>query len=164
MQRAILSGIRGLLSSVAVLFREATSSGAAFPARLLAAAGGLYTYALEEYDKLLLFDSLPEKGGVVSVPLPEMFRKHGKKFRAALEALPEECGLLEGDPSVSHFPCTKSLGATFSARTSLLYTDIGRNGGPSAPRRPDARMLEKAMHELERTIAEREARGRRGAP
>ena len=164
MQYAILSGVRGLLSSAALLCRGAASSGADLSAGLLAAAGGLYTYALEEYGKLLLLDSLPEKGGIVSVPLLEMFRRHGKKFGAALDSLPEECRLLGGGPTGPRLPCAEPLEATFPGRTSMLYTDIGRNGEPSAPRRPDAKMLEKALRGLDRAVAEREARRRRGEP
>ena len=131
MQDAILSGVRGLLSSAALLCRGAASSGADLPAGLLAAAGGLYTYALEEYGKLLLLDSLTEKGGIVSVPLQEMFRRHGKKFKAALDSLPKECRLLGGGPHGPRLPCAEPLEATFPGRTSMLYTDIGRNGAGS---------------------------------
>lgn len=164
MQDAVLAGIGRLLASAEALRREAASAGASEPGGLLAVAGGLYTYAVEEYGKLLLLEGLPEKGGIVSVPHAEIFRRHGKKFKAAHEALPQECrwlgrGLFDPaifDPRIFD---TEAAEATFSGRTSLLYTDIGRTGNPRVARRPDAKMLEKALRGLERAVAEWEARG-----
>ena len=169
LQDAILSGIRRLLGSSEALRRAAASAGEPDSGGLLTVAGGLYTYAVEEYGKLLLLESLPEKGGAVSVPYREIFRSHGKKFEAALGALPADCGRLARgifdprifDPRIFDTEVTE---ATFFTRMSMLYTDIDRSGRPSAPRRVDAGLLEKALRGLEQAAAEWEASNRREAP
>lgn len=161
LQDSILAGIGRLLDSSKTLLADA-SPDAPDSGGPLAVAGGLYTYALEEYGKLLLIRSLPEKGGSVSVPYREIFRSHSKKFRAALDALPYECRLLGGgifDPRIfdPRIFDTDVLEATFSARASQFYTDIDRGGEPAASRRPRAKTLEKAPRGLERAAAEWEA-------
>lgn len=167
LQDAVLAGIGRLLASAEALRREADSAGAPEPGGLLAVAGGLYTYAVEEYGKLLLLEGLPEKGGCASVPYAEIFRRHGKKFKAAHGALPQECRRLGRglfDPAIfgPRIFDTEAAEATFSGRTSMLYTDIGLSGSPRVARRPDAKMLEKALRGLERAVTEWEARGELG--
>lgn len=169
LQGAALAGVRSLLRSASILLGAAASPGEPDPHGLLTASGALYTYAVEEYGKLLLIESLPEKGGIVSVPYREIFRSHGKKFKAALGTLPAECGQLARgifdprifDPRIFDAEMTE---ATFFTRMSLLYTDIGRSGRPSTPRRLDAKLLRKALQGLEQAVAEWEACNRREAP
>ena len=104
LQGDVLAGVRSLLRSASILLAAAASPGEPDPRGLLTASGALYTYAVEEYGKLLLIESLPEKGGIVSVPYREIFRSHGKKFEAALGALPAECARLSAVRSIP--PCS----------------------------------------------------------
>ena len=169
LQGAVLAGVRSLLRSARILLDAAASPGGPDPRGLLTAAAGLYTYAVEEYGKMLLLESLPEKGDNVSVPYREIFRSHRKKFEAALGALPTDCGRLTRgifdprifDPRIFDTEVTE---ATFFTRMSLFYTDIGRSGRLSTPRRLDAKLLGRALQGLEQAATEWEARNKREAP
>lgn len=161
---AALASVRRLLASANALCRAASSSDAPDPAGLLAVAAGLYTYALEEYGKLLLVERLPEKGGVVSVPRREIFGSHQKKFNAAVEDLPTECSALKRgifDPGIFD-PGIFDTGmqASFPSRTRLLYLGMDRNGDPVAPPPPDAEMFTRALCCLERAVVAEKGRGR----
>ena len=161
---ATLAGIRRLLASVKALLDAAATPGSPDPDGLLAVAGGLYTYALEEYGKAILLDALPEKGGAVSVPYREIFRTHRKKFDAAIDELPAECNTLRPgifDPRIfDRRIFDVGLSASFSSRTRLFYLDMSRSGGPIMPATPSAKVLAGALCGLERAVAGREARGR----
>lgn len=169
LQGAVAAGVQSLLWSARILLDKATSSeatdilGEPGPGDLLAVAASLYTYAVEEYGKLLLLGSLPEKGGVVSVPYREIFRSHDKKFNAALEKLPAECALTrQGPPDLSILnPAIfdMGMGASFEGRTRLLYLDMDPDGNPVAPRPPAPAQLAKAIGGLEREVAEWVAQG-----
>lgn len=159
---AALAAARRLSGSAEALRRAASPPGAPDPDGLLAAAGALYTYAVEEYGKALLLGSLPEKGGIVSVPYREIFRSHRKKLDAALADLPLECRMLRRgifDPDIFD-PDIFDVGlqAGFSGRTSLLYLDMGRNGDPIERSAPDAEMLEDALCSLGQAVARKERR------
>lgn len=160
---AVLAGIRRLLRSAEALRREALSPDAADPDGLLAVAGGLYTYAVEEYGKALLIESLPEKGGIISVPYREIFGSHGKKFEAALKDLPVECSAIGAGVFDPHIFDPRifdtGLQATFQGRMRLLYLDMDRKGGPIVEDTPDARMLAGALSGLDQALARKE-RGR----
>ena len=161
LEDAILSGIRRLLASSRALHGTTTGSGPPDSDGLLAVAAGLYTYAFEEYGKLLLVERLPEKGGVVSVPYREIFRSHGKKFEAARGALPKKCWSAEGgffDPTF--FDTWSSLSATFPARMSMLYLDMDGNGEPVVSIPPRPMLLESALSGMERAVDEWAARNR----
>lgn len=161
---AALAGIRRLLRSAEALSREALSPDAVDPDGLLAVAGGLYTYAVEEYSKALLIESLPEKSGVISVPYREIFRSHGKTFEAARGALPRECWSAEdGYIDPAYFDTGTALNATFPTRMSTLYLDMDRNGRPVESIPPTAQLLEGALAGMERGVGEWEARGRSDA-
>lgn len=164
LQDAVLAGIGHLLASAEALRRGAASAGAPEPGGLLTVAGGLYTYAVEEYGKLLLLGSLPEKGGIVSVPYREIFRTHQKKFDAALDNLPADCGQLKWgifDPALFD-PAIFDTGmdASFASRASPLYLDMDPDGRPVAPDVPDRGQLAKAIGGLERAVAEWMAQGK----
>ena len=169
LQGAAAAGVQTLLWSARILLDKAASSDAADilgepgPVDLWAVAAALYTYAVEEYGKLLLLGSLPEKGGVVSVPYREIFRSHDKKFNAALEKLPAECALIRQGPldfSIYN-PAIFDMGmdASFEGRTRLLYLDMDPDGNPTAPRPPTSAHLAKAIDGLERAVAEWVAQG-----
>ena len=153
-----------LLRSARALLDASASPDEPDSGGLLAVAGGLYTYAVEEYGKLLLLGSLPEKGGIVSVPYLDIFRSHRKKFDAALENLPADCGQLKWgifDPAIFD-PAIFNTGidASFASRASLLYLDMDPDGRPVAPDIPDRGQLAKAIGGLERAVAEWISQGR----
>lgn len=169
LQGAVAAGVQSLSWSARILLDKAASSDAADilgepgPGDLVAVAAALYTYAVEEYGKLLLLGSLPEKGGVVSVPSREIFRSHDKKFNAALEKLPAECALIrQGPHDLSIFcPAIFDMGmdASFEGRTRLLYLDMDPDGNPVAPHSPAPAQLAKAIGGLEAAVAEWVAQG-----
>ena len=173
-QREILQGaaaasVRSLLHSARILLDAAASLdtgdvlGEPGSGDLLTIAGGLYTYAVEEYGKLLLLGSLPEKAGVVSVPYREIFRSHGKKFEAALRKLPADCALMRRGPFDPRIFDPRifdtGMDASFASRTHLFYLDMGPDGHPVAPHPPDPAQLAKAVDGLERAVAEWVAQG-----
>lgn len=166
LQDAILSGIVRILKSTRELHDAISRRGPPDSDDLLRVAVGLYTYAFEEYGKLLLIGSLPEKGGVVSVPYREIFRSHEKKFKAAREGLPRECWSAETgifDPRIFDpriFDTWGSLKAAFSVRMSMLYLDIDNNGEPVVAIPTRAELLEGALSGMERAVKEWEARNR----
>lgn len=170
LEDAILSGIRRILASSRALHRTGSALGPRDSDGLLAVAAGLYTYAFEEYGKLLLMERLPEKGGVVSVPYREIFRSHGKKFEAASEALPKECWSAEAgyfDPAYfdpAYFDTWGSLEATFPVRVSMFYLDMDSNGEPVVPIPMKAALLENALAGMEQAVGEWEGRNRPAGP
>lgn len=169
LQGAVAAGVRSFLWSARILLDKTASSDAADilgepgPGDLLTVAAALYTYAVEEYCKLLLLGSLPEKDGVVSVPYHEMFRSHDKKFGAALVKLPAECALIRrGLPELGIFnPAIFDMGmdASFESRKCLLYLDMDPDGNPTAPRPPAPAQFEEAIDGLEAAVAEWAAQG-----
>ena len=162
LQGAALAAVQSILRSVRIFLDTAASPCEPDSRGLLTAAGGLYTYALEEYGKMLLLGSLPKKGGIVSVSYREIFRSH-RKFEAALGALPAECGQLKRGP---FNPAIFQIGlnASFVSWTHLLYLDMRRDGHPIAPYLPDAEQFARAVAGLGRAVAEHEASSRRRAP
>ena len=170
LEDAILSGIRRILASSRALHAAAAGRSQSDSDGLMAVAAGLYTYAFEEYGKLLLVERLPEKGGVVSVPYREIFRSHGKKFEAACGELPKECWSAETglfDPNLFDpglFDTWSSLSATFTTRMSLLYLDLDSNGEPIVSIPPRAMLLESALSGMEESVTEWKARNRPAGP
>lgn len=168
LQGAVLAGAQSLSRSARILLDAAAAPGEPDPGGLLTAAGGLYTYAVEEYGKMLLLGSLPEKGGAVSVPYREIFRSHEKKFEAAFKDLPADCAQLKWglfDPGLFDPRLFDTgLGAGFAGRTNLLYLDMDLDGRPVAPGVPDPEQLAKAVAGLERAVEKRAAQGGPAGP
>lgn len=166
LEDAVLSGIRRILASSRALHGAAAGRSRPDSDGLLAVAAGLYTYAFEEYGKLLLVERLPEKGGVVSVPYREIFRSHGKKFEAARGALPKECwSAVEGYIGSSYIGSARvgmvtALDATFRARMSMLYIDMDSNGDPAEAILVSPQLLENALTGMDRAVEEWEARNK----
>ena len=68
-----------------------------------AICAGLYTYAVEEYGKILLLKKCNISGGKVKIKYRNGFRFHPKKFTLAANDLPRECKTLKRglfDPTV----------------------------------------------------------------
>ena len=168
LQGAALASVQSLLVSARTLLDKAVYPGGPHWASLLTTAGALYTYALEEYGKMLLLGRIPEKGGIVSVPYREIFRSHRKKFDAALGALPPDCALMTRGPFDPGPPCSRQYGArldaSFASRTHLLYLDITCDGHPALPDSPDPEQLARAVGGLERAATELAAKGWTAGP
>ena len=114
---------------------------------------GLYTFALEEYGKLLLLNQYKPSNGNVIVKYRNEFRSHDAKFDIALKILPDECKVLRQGSfsSKSYSPASFSTDqiADFEARLAIFYSDFtpSANGIISLPS-VDKKLLEKAIFEL----------------
>ena len=112
-------------------------------------AGGLYTYAIEEYGKLLILNSYQSIEGKVLLDY-SIFTNHDEKFSKAIENLPSECisiskGLFNSkifDPKIFN---TKGTVATFNARKGIFYTDLDKENKLKMTPHVDAQTLKKAV-------------------
>lgn len=92
-------------------------------------SAGLYTYAIEEYGKLLYLQSCKVENGKVEIDYRKKFINHDFKFETAIEDLPRECSIIGKsffDPNVfdSAVFDTKQTISTFRARLGIFYTDL----------------------------------------
>jgi len=98
-----------------------------------AVCAGLYTYAVEEYGKLLCLKQYKPVSGKVKIKYRSEFRFHPKKFSEAIQNLPKDCiNLREGifdpkifDPAIFD---TEDVIADFESRMSIFYTDFTDSG------------------------------------
>lgn len=92
---------------------------------------GVYTFAIEEYGKLLMLSRLTPMASRVRIPYATGFRNHLEKFNAAIADLPPECTSLAGafDPELFD-PQIFSTGVItdFEARQAIFYSDIDETG------------------------------------
>ena len=159
------SGIRRLLRPAEALRREALSLDAADPNGLLAMAGGLYMYAVEESGKALLSESLPEKGNIISVRRQATFDSR-KNLETAHKALSKECWpTADGysDPTYSdpiYFDTGTTFNAGFPARLSMLCLDMDRNGELVESIPASVELLEDALPAMGRVAKKWDANGR----
>jgi AbiV family abortive infection protein len=98
-----------------------------------AICAGLYTYAIEEYGKLLLLKQYNPSDGKVKIEFRDIFRRHDKKFKTAIENLPHECIILYSPWKSKDWECkdvwyTKDVIADLEARTSAFYCDFADSG------------------------------------
>jgi hypothetical protein len=104
-----------------------------------AICAGLYTYAVEEYGKLLLLKQYVPSNGKVTIDYEKIFRdkRHENKYRVAIENLkkqaPECTILMKGlfdpamfDPQI--FDTTAPIIADFKTRMAIFYCDIADSG------------------------------------
>lgn len=95
----------------------------------LAVCAGLYTYAVEEYGKLLFLQEDVPQFGKVTVTYKREFCWHPAKIPKALSVLPPECKFLKTplfDPAIfdPNIFDAKLVKADFEARTTVFYTDF----------------------------------------
>ncbi|MGI0013133.1 MAG: hypothetical protein ACREBU_06795 [Nitrososphaera sp.] len=87
---------------------------------------GLYTFALEEYGKLLILQEYSPSNGKVIIDYARIFRSHPPKFKKALDNLPTECILLHkggsGANSGSNFDIDQI--ADLQGRLAIFYADL----------------------------------------
>ncbi len=112
-------------------------------------AGGLYTYAIEEYGKFLILNSYQPIEGKVTLD-NRIFIKHDEKFSKAIENLPTEClsiskGLFDSKIFNSKIFNTKGTVATFNARKGIFYTDLDDENKLKMTPHVDAESLRKAV-------------------
>jgi AbiV family abortive infection protein len=117
-----LQGILKLLGSAEILLENGGNE---------AICAGLYTYALEEYGKLLLLKQYSPSAGKVKIKYKNEFLKHPPKFNVAIANLPPECliidvmgfeeGFEEGFERIE-------VAADFEARTAVFYCDVLDSG------------------------------------
>jgi len=100
-------------------------------------AGGLYTYAVEEYGKILfLLENKPLNYGNVTINYKK-FTVHPHKFGRALEKLPDECKKIHsGGLTISGFTSSGFNTDTivdFEARKAIFYSDFDGNNVKELP-------------------------------
>ena len=141
-----LNGIIKLLDSVEKLMQNGGDK---------AICAGLYTYAIEEYGKLLLKQYGPSSGKV-KIKYRNEFRSHNAKFSIAFKQLPRECTTLHKgifdpkifDPQIFDTPEI----ADCENRQAVFYSDFANSGGIKRVPSVDRNRLEKAVSSL-KTIA-----------
>ena len=57
-------------------------------------SAGIYTYAVEEYGKIVLLRESPQIDGKIKVEFRRGFKNHYKKIKLAVDQLPDECKFL----------------------------------------------------------------------
>ena len=127
LKKNTLSGILRLSDSADILL---SSNGD------VAICAGLYTYAVEEYGKLILLSGCILENGKVDINLKQLFygrKSHDFKFEAALNKLPDECKHIGVDFWAGYFPKgwwgglfpdERSVVAGFKARLAIFYCDL----------------------------------------
>ena len=104
-----------------------------------AICAGLYTYAVEEYGKLLLLKQCVPSNGKVTIDYEKIFRdkRHENKYRAAIENLekqaPECTILMKGlcNSAIFNsqiFDTTAPIIVDFKTRMAIFYCDIADSG------------------------------------
>ena len=94
---------------------------------------GLYTYAVEEYGKIVLLRKSRKIDGHVRVKYKQGFRDHNTKFRFGIKNLPSACitlriGAFDSnvfDPKIFD---TETVIADFKSRMSVFYTNFLESG------------------------------------
>lgn len=124
-----------------------------------AVCAGLYTFAVEEYGKLLLLRKYQPNGNKVTIKFDKEFLNHRAKFREAINNLPKECVYLSKglfDPTIFDPKTfdTERLIANCETRLIIFYSDFKDAGDviidiPSI----DKNMLKKAIAVLKEIFA-----------
>ncbi len=89
---------------------------------------GLYTYAVEEYGKIVLLRKSRKIDGHVRVNYKKGFRDHNTKFRLAVKKLPNECTTLRISPFNPKCFDIETVIADFKSRMSVFYTNFLESG------------------------------------
>jgi AbiV family abortive infection protein len=97
---------------------------------------GIYTYAVEEYGKILFLSGLNPTTPNNKIPIlytrdKQGFLNHRHKIDLALNALPSSCKLISrgsfSSESFSSKSFTQNTAADFEARKTIFYTDFDQN-------------------------------------
>ena len=92
-------------------------------------SAGIYTYAVEEYGKIVLLRESSRINGKIKVKFRRGFKNHFKKIGLAVNQLPDECKFLRKgifdprifDPNIFD---TKTVIADFESRMGVFFTDF----------------------------------------
>ena len=125
-----LHGILKLLESAEILLENGGDS---------AISAGLYTYAVEEYGKILVLKQSKHLNGQVKIKYKNKFRDHSTKFRAAIENLPSECitiGLIGFEEGFENGFQRKKTLSDWEARLAVFYCDFEDSGEDIKPPPP----------------------------
>jgi len=119
---------------------------------------GLYTYAVEEYGKIVLLRKSGKVDGHVKVKYKKGFRDHNTKFRLAIKHLPNECITLRigvFDPNIFDPKIfdTETIIADFKSRMSVFYTNFIESGKDIESVSPvNEKLLKNAITQLRKII------------
>lgn len=120
---------------------------------------GLYTFAIEEYGKILFLQSIPvSTNNTIKFPYKRDGRKgflnHDEKFSRALDdkQLPDNCKKLSKggftDRSFTSTGFIHDIIADFEARMALFYADFKDANSILEPPRVDRQLLARAVDEF----------------
>jgi AbiV family abortive infection protein len=92
-------------------------------------SAGIYTYAIEEYGKIVLLRESPRINGKIKVEFKGGFKNHFRKIGIAVDQLPDECKYLRKgifDPSIfdPNIFDTQDVVADFESRMGVFFTDF----------------------------------------
>ena len=119
---------------------------------------GLYTYAVEEYGKILLLRKSRKVDAHDRVKYKEGFRDLNTKFRLAVKHLPNECLTLRigiFDPNIFDPKTfdTETIIADFKSRISVFYTNFIGSGKDIESVSPvNEKLLKNAITKLRKII------------
>ncbi len=120
-----LSGVIAILQ-----FIERILGGSKKSMNDVAVLAGLYTFAVEEYGKLLILADLRRTNGEVTIPYRRGIRNHERKFNVAIERLPAVCTGLESpleEIALEGFAATSLSPVDFEARLAIFYSDFSES-------------------------------------
>lgn len=126
LKKNTLSGVLRLLESADILLSNKGD---------VAICAGLYTYAVEEYGKLILLTECSSLNGKIDINENRLFgpRSHDIKFKAAIDRLPNECkhigvdywgGYFPKGYWAGYFPDESSVVAGFKSRLAIFYCGL----------------------------------------
>jgi AbiV family abortive infection protein len=100
-----------------------------------AICAGLYTYAVEEYGKLIMLSKYSPLGGKVNLNEDKLFGpgSHKLKFKAAIKNLPDECkniGIDIWEPDIWEkgiWLDASSVIADFESRMAIFYCGLDKS-------------------------------------
>lgn len=151
-----LYNIHYILESVKILLDKNIEENKEFLFNHPYVAAGMYTFAIEEYGKFLLLNSIKEQNGIFQIKYKDEFRNHPKKFQKALENIPEECRLVHsGGYTNTGFTSNgfnTDVIADFETRLGIFYSDFGENKRAQLLPQVDLNSLSKALEQFTKLI------------
>jgi len=157
LMQVTLGGIKTILSCAKILLEINEKENMQVLIEHPYVSAGLVTYAVEEYGKLLILQTLEPKNGKIEIEYKKLFRTHKVKFEAAHANLPTKSKTIgKGifDPAIfdPRIFDTKAPEPSFEARTAIFYSDIDENGEIRMMPYVHAKQLRKAIESFEKII------------
>ena len=141
LQLRTLFGIKSILTLVTPILKILPTINAQYYTTAITA--GLYTYAVEEYGKLLILQSYTPSNGRVRINEHGELEDHDIKFKKASEVLPEECLCI--NPAVD-------IITNFGIRKSIFFSEIDKNGKLVDVPWIDIKTLENAIFKFQEIV------------